>query len=204
MPPATLSRRGYINLQEKMARKSLFKIILQGINTVEQMELEIKQHISIYDLLNNRGTENSSTQKHTTSSGKKMKYWNELDKNIFFEKIFSQPVEIGEITLFSLQIDNDRPSLGIGFDIPDFPDILPEKWKNKGYNVCRLGVDCHGISDLKILNIPGRDNFYVKVKKEKGQLCFYAANKNSLIEFKAKSISICDPNVYIRGNDENF
>lgn len=29
-----------------------------------------------------------------------MKYWNELDHNIFFEKIFSTPVEIGKIALF--------------------------------------------------------------------------------------------------------
>lgn len=96
-----------------------------------------------------------------------MKYWNELDTNIFFEKIFTQPVEIGEITIFSLQIDNDRPSLGIGFDIPEFPDSLPEKWKNKGYNVCRLGIDCYGISDLKILNIPIRDTFFFKNNKRR-------------------------------------
>lgn len=133
-----------------------------------------------------------------------MKYWNELDTNIFFEKIFTQPVEIGEITIFSLQIDNDRPSLGIGFDIPDFPDSLPEKWKNKGYNVCRLGIDCYGISDLKILNIPTRDTFFLKITKEGEQTFFHAANKNSLIEFKAQSISICNPNVYIRGDDEDF
>lgn len=133
-----------------------------------------------------------------------MKYWNELDTNIFFEKIFTQPVEIGEITIFSLQIDNDRPSLGIGFDIPDFPDSLPEKWKNKGYNVCRLGIDCYGISDLKILNIPIRDTFFLKITKEDEQTLFHATNKHSLIEFKAQSISICNPNVYIRGNDEDF
>ncbi|WP_455883499.1 Imm50 family immunity protein, partial [Pseudomonas putida] len=135
---------------------------------------------------------------------KKMKYWNELYKNIFFERIFSQPVEIGKITLFSLQIDNDRPSLGLGFDIPEFPDILPEKWKNKGYNVCRLGIDCHGISGLKILNIPDKDSFYLRIKKQDGRFCFKAINENSLIEFQAQSISICDPNVYIKGNDEDF
>jgi hypothetical protein len=54
-----------------------------------------------------------------------MKYWNELERNIFFEKLFIKPVEIGKIALFSLQIDNDRPSLG--FAIPDFPDTLSTK-----------------------------------------------------------------------------
>lgn len=55
----------------------------------------------------------------------RMKYWNELERNIVFEKLFIKPVEIGKIALFSLQIDNDRPSLG--FDSPDFPDTLPTK-----------------------------------------------------------------------------
>ena len=95
-----------------------------------------------------------------------MKYWNELDHNIFFEKIFSTPVEIGQIALFSLQIENDRPSVGLGFDITDFPDILPKKWEGKGYNTCRMGIDCHRIQDLRVQNIPVREVFFVKITKE--------------------------------------
>lgn len=133
-----------------------------------------------------------------------MKYWNELDKNIFFEKIFSQPIEIGEIFLFSLQIDNDRPSLGLGFDIPEFPDVLPEKWKNQGYNVCRLGIHCYGINALKTENIPTLKPLLVKITKEDDNFHFNALNKNSLIEFKTETFSLCDPNVYARGNDEDF
>ncbi|TFY92032.1 hypothetical protein DYL59_02785 [Pseudomonas kairouanensis] len=133
-----------------------------------------------------------------------MKYWNELEQNIFFEKLFSQPIAIGKIALFSLQIENDRPSLGIGFDIPDFPDFLPKKWEGKGYNTCRMGIDCHGIRDLKIQNIPVREVFSVSITKENDQFCFQAKNSNALIEFKAKFISLCDPNVYINGPDDYF
>ncbi|CRM66978.1 MULTISPECIES: Imm50 family immunity protein [Pseudomonas] len=133
-----------------------------------------------------------------------MKYWNELDQNIFFEKIFSMPIEIGKIALFSLQIENDRPSVGLGFDIPEFPDILPKKWEGKGYNTCRMGIDCHGIHELKIHNIPVREVFFVVITKENNHFHFKATNKSSLIEFKAKSISICDPNVYINGPDDYF
>lgn len=133
-----------------------------------------------------------------------MKYWNDLDQNIFFEKIFSEPVEIGRIALFSLQIENDRPSVGLGFDIPDFPDRLPRKWEDKGYNTCRMGIDCHGIQDLKIQNIPVREVFFVKISKKNNQFYFQATNKNALIEFKAKFISLVDPNVYINGPDDYF
>ena len=127
-----------------------------------------------------------------------MKFWNEVDKNIFFEKIFSYPIEISNIAQISLQIDNDRPALGIGFDIPEFPDTLPEKWKNKGYNVCRLGIDCYGISNLKILNIPNRGDFSLKIKKEGDHFRLQAMNKNSLLELNAKTIFLCSPNVYTK------
>jgi hypothetical protein len=133
-----------------------------------------------------------------------MKYWNELDRKIFFEKLFSKPVEIEKIALFSLQIENDRPSLGLGFDIPDFPDILPTKWEDKGYNTCRMGIDCHGIRDLQIQNLPIREVFFVNITRDNDQFHFQATSKNASIKFKAKYISLCDPNVYINGPDDYF
>lgn len=133
-----------------------------------------------------------------------MKYWNELDRNIFFEKLFSKPVEIGRIALFSLRIENDQPSLGLGFDIPDFPDRLPIKWQYKEYNTCRMGIGCHGISDLKIQNLPIREVFCVNVTRNNDQFHFQATNKKAAIEFKAEYISLCDPNVYINGPDDYF
>ena len=127
-----------------------------------------------------------------------------MDQNIFFEKIFSKPVEIWRIALFSLQIENDRPSVGLGLDITDFPDILPKKWEGKGYNTCRMGIDCHRIQDLRVQNIPVRQVFFVKIAKKNNQLYFQATNKNALIEFKAKFISLAAPNVYINGSDDYF
>ena len=72
-----------------------------------------------------------------------MKYWNDLDQNILFEKIFSRHVEIGQIAL-------------------------------------------------------------VKITKENNQFYFQATNKNALIEFKAKFITLVDPNIYINGPDDYF
>lgn len=101
-----------------------------------------------------------------------MKYWNELDGSILLSKIFSHPIEIGKIALFSLRVENDQPCIGIGFDIPEFPDNLPEKWKNKGYNMCRLGITCNDIDNLKILNIPAQELFTVKINKKNRLLHF--------------------------------
>ena len=133
-----------------------------------------------------------------------MKHWNELDGSIFFSKIFSLPIEIGKIALFSLRIENDQPCVGLGFDIPEFPDKLPEKWKNKGYNTCRIGITCNEIEDLKIQNIPIHKEFFVTIEKQKNHFKFKAINDSALIEFKANFISLSAPNVYINGPDDYF
>ncbi|PMX07232.1 Imm50 family immunity protein, partial [Pseudomonas sp. GW460-12] len=105
-----------------------------------------------------------------------MKHWNELDGSIFFSKIFSLPIKIGKIALFSLRIENDQPCVGLGFDIPEFPDKLPEKWKNKGYNTCRIGITCNEIEDLKIQNIPIHKEFFVTIEKQNNHFKFKATN----------------------------
>ena len=133
-----------------------------------------------------------------------MKYWNELDGSIFFGKIFSQPIAIDRIALFSMRIDNDQPCVGLGFDIPEFPDQLPEKWKNKGYNTCRTGLICHNIKELKVQNIPAHEVFKVEIKKHNDHFEFRATSENASIEFKARFITLSDPNVYINGPDDYY
>jgi len=94
-----------------------------------------------------------------------MKYWNVLDESIFFRKIFSRPIEIDKIALFSLQIENDQPSQGLGFDISESPDNLPEKWKNKGFNTCRVGITCSSISDANNKKRSNKRKFLCKNNK---------------------------------------
>ena len=126
-----------------------------------------------------------------------MKHWNELEQSIFFNKVFSNLINIGTINLFSLQIENDRPSLGIGFDIPQFPDKLPEKWKSKGYNMCRIGLECSEISDLLIKNIPTSEILKVEIEESQEYFQFSATSETSLIQFKARHILLNGPNVYL-------
>ncbi|WP_426161011.1 Imm50 family immunity protein [Pseudomonas sp. DWR1-3-2b2] len=45
------------------------------------------------------------------------------------------------------------------------PDAPPEKWINKGFNTCRIGLDCGGLSDVKINNIPTRETLKVVITK---------------------------------------
>lgn len=132
-----------------------------------------------------------------TLSRKKMKHWNDLDGTIFFNKLFKQPVEIGKTYIHSLRIENDNNDLGIGFDIPEFPECLPEKWKDKGYNACRIGLTCSEISDLKIINLPIREVFLITIKQENEYFFLAAKSKNASIEFKTRWLSLSGPSVYM-------
>jgi len=133
-----------------------------------------------------------------------MKYWNELDGSTLLNKIFSKPIKIGKIALFSLRIENDQPSINLGFDIPEFPDILPEKWKNKGYNTCRIGITCNEISNLKIHNLPTHEIFALEIKNDNTHFKLEAKSKSAIITFSAKFVSLNGPSVYINGPDDYY
>ncbi|MGH8451531.1 Imm50 family immunity protein [Pseudomonas sp.] len=130
-----------------------------------------------------------------------MKYWNELENTTFFNKVFTYPIEIGEITLFSVTIDNDRPNIGLGFDISELPDAPPEKWIKAGYNKCRIGLDCGGLSEVRISNIPTGELLKITLTKHENFYALRAISTTSAIEFKAKYISLCGPSVYINDPD---
>ncbi len=130
-----------------------------------------------------------------------MKYWNDLENTIFFNKVFTRPVEIGDITLFSVTIDNDRPNIGLGFDISELPDAPPVKWIKEGFNTCRIGLNCGGLSDVRISNIPTAEPLKMVIIRHENFYELQAKSKTSLIEFKAKYISLGGPSVYINDPD---
>lgn len=130
-----------------------------------------------------------------------MKHWNELEDTIFFNKVFTYPVEIGEITLFSVTIYNNKPNIGLGFDISELPDAPPKKWIPEEFNTCRIGLACEGLSDVRISNIPTRELLKMVITKHENFYALQAKSPTSAIEFKAKCISLCGPSVYFNDPD---
>lgn len=125
-----------------------------------------------------------------------MKLWNEFDNTIFFNKVFTYPVKIGCVALFSLSIDNDSPNIILEFDIQELPDSPPEKWIKARFNTCRIGISCAGITDLEIKNIPNSNPLKMMINKDQDFFAVVAKSDTSSIEFKAKYISLCGPSVY--------
>lgn len=126
-----------------------------------------------------------------------MKYWNELDGSTFFNMVFRHPIEIEDIKLFTIHIDNNRPSIIIGFDIKQIPDQPPKKWVNMGFNACRIGLNCSEISDLIIKNIPTNELLKISIDKDGDVFEICAKSENSLIKFSTKFPTLCDPSVYL-------
>lgn len=130
-----------------------------------------------------------------------MKFWNDFDRNILFNKVFSQRIPIGEIVLFSVQLDNDNAHITLAFDIPELPDRPPEKWTTEGFNTCRIGLSCGGLSDVIIRNVPTSATLRMTVQKHEDFFLLRAESASSLIEFKTMYPSLCGPSVYINDPD---
>ncbi|WP_338491214.1 hypothetical protein VRB78_10030 [Pseudomonas trivialis] len=71
----------------------------------------------------------------------------------------------------------------------------------EGFNTCRIGLDCGGLSDIRIKNIPTKEKFKMVIIKRENYFELHATSKSSAIELKAKFISLCGPAVYF--NDPN-
>lgn len=130
-----------------------------------------------------------------------MKFWNDFDGSIFFNKVFTTPIPIGEITLFSVDINNDHSHIHIAFDIPEIPDNPPIKWVTAGFNTCRLGLSCGGLSDVLIKNIPNTQKMKLTIEKHESYFLVRAQSSKSLIELKTKYPSLCGPSVYTNDPD---
>ncbi|TBN32525.1 Imm50 family immunity protein [Pseudomonas sp. BGI-2] len=130
-----------------------------------------------------------------------MKFWNDLDGSTFFNQVFTTSIDINTIELFTLSIDNSRPTIIMEFDIFELPDRPPTKWKISEFNTCRIGLNCGGISDLKIFNIPTKEKLNISITKKEDLFTVHASNRESLIEFTTKFPLLCGPSVYLNDNN---
>lgn len=130
-----------------------------------------------------------------------MNFWNDLDGSSFFNRIFTSPIPIGEVTLFSLNIDNNRPIIILEFDIKEYPEAPPVKWKQSGFNTCRIGLNCSNIEELLIKNIPTKKNLTISISNENSSYRIRATNDESVIEFTTKHPLLCGPSAYLNSQE---
>jgi hypothetical protein len=126
-----------------------------------------------------------------------MKYWNEIEGSKFFNMVFSRNISIGEVKLFSLNMDNNLSTLTLAFDIRETPDTPPKKWETIGYNACRIGLTCGEIRDLTTSNIPTQKNLHLSIQSIGDRYMISAVSSTSNITFTTSSLRLREPSVYL-------
>ncbi|CNC20741.1 Imm50 family immunity protein [Yersinia pseudotuberculosis] len=124
-------------------------------------------------------------------------YWNDLDGSYLLSKVFSEPVKINEIDIFDIKIDREGSTVIISFDLIDeLPDSPPVKWV-KGYNRCRCGINCGGVSTIKLDGISA--NMQAKIKIENNNDCneVLINSPEFFLHLKCAHIQFMGPSVYI-------
>lgn len=129
-----------------------------------------------------------------------MKHWNDIQGSTFFNMIFSSPIAIGEINLFTLKIENNYSTVILGFDISETPDAPPRKWENIGFNTCRIGITCSEIEGLFIRNLPAKNNFQLTIEKIDSRFKVSAIAEKSSISFTTSFINLREPTVYLKND----
>lgn len=129
-----------------------------------------------------------------------MKHWNDIQGSTFFNMIFSSPIAIGEINLFTLKIENNYSTVILGFDISETPDAPPRKWKNIEFNTCRIGITCSEIEELFISNLPNQKKFQLTIAKMDSRFKVSATAEESSISFTTSFISLREPAVYLKND----
>ena len=89
----------------------------------------------------------------------------------------------------------------MGLDILGLPDNPPQKWLNEGFNTCRLGLRCGGVSDLIIKNFPNTDKLHMSISKLNHSYLVSLKSESALIEFNTKHPLLGGPSVYINGSN---
>ena len=123
--------------------------------------------------------------------------WNDIDGNILFNKVFTNPVEVGEIDIFDIKIDREASTVIISFDlVNELPDNPPPKW-TKGYNRCRCGINCSGVKFLKIDGISTDMPARIEINKHAGNNEVIIKGDDIFLNLKCSHIQLMGPSVYI-------
>jgi hypothetical protein len=122
-------------------------------------------------------------------------YWNDIDGNMLFNKVFTKSIEVDEIDVFDIKIDREAATVLITFDlVNELPDNPPPKWV-KGYNRCRCGINCSGVKYLKIDGIS--TDMLAKIEIDNNNNEVIIKGTDIFLNLKCSHIQLMGPSVYI-------
>lgn len=124
-------------------------------------------------------------------------FWTDLPGSELVKRVFSSPPSIGRIDIFDLQLQRNGNTLLLNFDLVDaLPDTPPTKWI-KGFNRCRMGINCGGIKDLKILGWGTSILATIKIDKVTDRFLIDVGGKDFSLHASCSDIVVTGPTVYM-------
>lgn len=58
--------------------------------------------------------------------------------------------ELRSIVVHGLRVHRDGPTVGIVFDLPDYPSSPPAKWVAQGFTTVQLTLSCFGAEEIRL------------------------------------------------------
>lgn len=125
--------------------------------------------------------------------------WTDLNGSELLKRVFTHPVPIEEVSIFSIIINRDGPNICIDFDLKNkIPDAPIKSWTQSKFNRCRIGINCGGVEELLITGWGTANNAIAiieKVSPEKTRVRFF--NKKLQISFLCTDLTVTGPSVYL-------
>lgn len=126
-------------------------------------------------------------------------YWHEVEDTFLLGQVFSEPISIGSIDLFSVEMLRDGPTVRFYFDLVDrLPNRPLPHWgePNVDYNRCRMGVDCFGVSQLSILGLSTQMSMKLTISKTDTIYHLSLVSEDTSIDLRCLNITLIAPTVY--------
>ena len=65
-------------------------------------------------------------------------------------RLYTKVPPLEYVSLIGISLHNDGPVAKIEFDLPNFPDIPPDRWKKSGFNTAQLHLELFVITKFSL------------------------------------------------------
>ncbi|ATP48305.1 hypothetical protein CR512_02650 [Pseudomonas putida] len=100
------------------------------------------------------------------------------------------------VNLHGIEIQRDGPKVLLRFDLREFPNHPPTKWKTAGFNRIQLRLLAVGVRQLQISGIQSNCMLDLNITKENGIIRLNADNGALKLEITAEHVMIDGVSAY--------
>jgi len=124
--------------------------------------------------------------------------WHDIIENsMAIKNIYVNVPDLSDIELRKIELYDGGPTLHLFFDLPEFPDIPPKKWRGEEYNTVYLEMVFSGIENLKMTDWTNTNLVNIKFNKKKHVTDVTVTGNKFQLSFITENIRIAHIRPYI-------